>query len=109
MEELLAPRGDMIGADRTEDEPAEQGSGQSASDAMSDMYRPVTNWEYRGAMSPEFITTQLGPTESDGKQAPDGDRLPGQGSGRDGRKPDDGGHLAGGRCRLWSTNCSRLR
>lgn len=97
MEELLAPRGDMIGADRTEDEPAEQGSGQSASDAMSDMYRPVTNWEYRGAMSPEFITTQLGPTESDGKQAPDGDRLPGQGSGRDGRKPDDGGHLAGGR------------
>ncbi|HEX5645450.1 MAG TPA: VWA domain-containing protein, partial [Nitrospira sp.] len=96
MEELLAPRGDMIGADRTEDEPAEQGAGQSASESMSDMYRPVTNWEYRGTMNPEFITTQQGPAESVGKQAAHGDRLPGQRSGPDGRKPDDGGHLAGG-------------
>lgn len=97
MEELLAPRGDMIRVDRTEDEPAEQRSGQSALESMSDMYRPVTNWEYRGAMSPEFITTQQGPAESDGKQAADADRLPGQRSERDGRKPEDGGHLAGGR------------
>lgn len=96
MEELLAPRGDMIRVDRTDDEPAEQGAGQSASESMSDMYRPVTNWEYRGTMNPEFITTQQGPAESVGKQAAHGDRLPGQRSGRDGRKPEDGGHLAGG-------------
>lgn len=97
MEELLAPRGDMIGADRRDDEPAEQGSGQSASESMSDMYRPVTNWEYRGAMSPEFITTQQGPTESHGKQAAGEDRLAGQRTERGGQKPEDGGHLAGGR------------
>lgn len=97
MEALLVPRGDMIRVDRTEDEPTELGSGQSSSEPMSDMYRPVTNWEYRGAMSPEFITTQPGPTELDGKQAADGDQLPGQRGGQEGRKPEDGGHLAGGR------------
>lgn len=97
MEELLAPRGDMIRVDRTDDEPAEQRAGQSVSDSMSDMYRPVTNWEYRGAMSPEFITTQQGPTESDGKQASDGDQQVGQETGRGDQKPEAGGHLAGGR------------
>ena len=97
MEELLAPRGDMIEADRTEDEPAEPGSAQSASESMSDMYRPVTNWEYRGEMSPEFITTQQGLTEQDRKQAPDEDRLTGQTTGRGNQKSEDGGSFAGGR------------
>jgi len=97
MEELLVPRGDMIGADRTEDEPAEAGSGQSASESMSDMYRPVTNWDYRGAMNPELITTQQGLTEQDGKRAADHDPLAGQRTGRGHRKSEDGGSFAGGR------------
>lgn len=97
MEELLAPRGDMIRVDRTEDEPAEPGSGQSASESMSDVYRPVTNWEYRGAMNPEFIATQQGLTEHDGTQATDQDRQVGQRTGRGDQKSEDGGSFAGGR------------
>ena len=97
MEELLAPRGDMIEADRTEDEPAEPGSAQSASESMSDMYRPVTNWEYRGEMNPEFIATQQGLTEHDGTQATDQDRQVGQRTGRGDQKSEDSGSFAGGR------------
>lgn len=97
MEELLAPRGDMIRVDRTEDEPAEPASGQSASESMSDVYRPVTNWEYRGAMNPEFIATQQGLTEHDGTQATDQDRQVGQSTGRGDQKSEDGGSFAGGR------------
>jgi hypothetical protein len=97
MEELLVPRGDMIGADRTEDEPAEAESGQSASESMSDMYRPVTNWDYRGAMNPELITTEQGLTEQDGKRAANQDPLAGQSTGRGRQKSEDGGSFAGGR------------
>jgi len=97
MEELLAPRGDMIRVDRTDDEPVEQGAGPSSAESMNEMYRPVTNWEYRGAMHPEFITSEQGLTESDKTQASDQDRLPGKTTGPDGRKPEDGDHLAGGR------------
>jgi Mg-chelatase subunit ChlD len=97
MEELLVPRGDMIGADRTEEEPVEAGSGQSASESMSDMYRPVTNWEYRGAMNPDLITTQQGLTEQDGKRAAAQDPLAGQSTGRGHQKSEDSGSFAGGR------------
>ena len=97
IEERLMPRGDMIGADRTEDEPEETASGQSASESMSDMYRPVTNWDYRGAMNPEFITTQQGPTDQDRKQTADEDRPAGQGTGRGDQKREGDGRLAGGR------------
>lgn len=96
IEELLAPRGDMIRVDRTEDEPAEPGSGQSASESMSDVYRPVTNWEYRGAMNPEFIATQQGLTEHDGTQPTDQDRQVGERTARGDRKSEDGGSFAGG-------------
>ena len=97
IEDLLVPRGDMIGTDRTEEEPAEPGSGQSASESLSDVYRPVTNWDYRGAMNPEFITTQQGLTEQDRKQAADEDRLAGRRTERGDQKPEGGGHLDGGR------------
>jgi hypothetical protein len=56
MEELLAPRAEMIEADQATEESAELGAGPTASESMSDSYRPVTNWVYRGAMNPEFIT-----------------------------------------------------
>ncbi len=97
MEELLVPRGDMIRADRTEVKPAEPGSEQSAWEAMSDMYRPVTNWEYRGAMNPEFITTQQGPAEQAERQATEGNQIAGESTSRGGHKPADGGGLVGGR------------
>jgi len=57
MEELLAPRAEMIEANQATEESAELGVGPTASELMSDNYRPVTNWAYRGAMNPEFITS----------------------------------------------------
>lgn len=56
MEELLAPRAELIEANQATDESTELGVGPTASESMNDNYRPVTNWVYRGAMSPEFIT-----------------------------------------------------
>jgi hypothetical protein len=54
MEELLAPRGGMINHDRTGQESEDPGVGPTSSE-IKDVYRPVTNWFYRGAMNPEFI------------------------------------------------------
>lgn len=63
MEELLAPRAELIEADQATEESTELGVGPTASESMHDNYRPVTNWVYRGAMSPEFITRDREPVE----------------------------------------------
>jgi hypothetical protein len=97
MEELLAPRGDMIEANRTEDQPKEPGSGQSESESMSDMYRPVVNWDYRGAMNPELVTTEQGLAEQAERQTVEDERMAGQGTGRGEQKANEAGALAGGR------------
>ncbi len=55
MEQLLAPKAEMIEADHTKDESWEVGVGPTSSEQTSDEYRPVTNWVYRGEMNPEFI------------------------------------------------------
>ncbi len=56
MEELLTPRAEMIDGDQHGEESQEIGAGPSASEETGGAYRPVTNWAYRGAMNPEFIT-----------------------------------------------------
>ena len=56
MEELLTPRAEMIAGDRNREASQEIGAGPSASEETGGAYRPVTNWAYRGAMNPEFIT-----------------------------------------------------
>ena len=55
MEELLAPRADMIQLEYSNQDVSEVGVGPTASEETGDGYRPVTNWVYRGAMSPDFI------------------------------------------------------
>lgn len=55
MEELLAPRAGMIAGDRREEE-QDVGMGPASSEQSGDLYRPVTNWAYRGEMNPEFVT-----------------------------------------------------
>lgn len=55
MEELLAPRAGMIEGDRREEE-HDIGIGPASSEHSGDLYRPVTNWAYRGEMNPEFVT-----------------------------------------------------
>jgi hypothetical protein len=64
MEELLRPRAEMIQADHIQEDSPEIGVGPTASEETSEAYRPVTNWVYRGAMNPEFIT-------GDSKQTPE--------------------------------------
>jgi nitric oxide reductase NorD protein len=63
MEELLAPKAEMLRGERATDESPDPGAGPTASET-NEPYRPVTNWMYRGAMNPEFIA-------HDDKQADD--------------------------------------
>jgi nitric oxide reductase NorD protein len=78
MEELLAPRAEMIKADQQTEEPQELGVGPPASEETSEAYRPVTNWVYRGAMNPEFITRE---EDQAAEPQTDVERLASQGGG----------------------------
>jgi len=74
MEELLAARGEMISAERCEEQ-KEAETGQTKPEQPGDQYRAVTDVAYRGAMNPEFITwsqeqfdqQHKPPVESDGR------------------------------------------
>jgi hypothetical protein len=81
MEELLAPRAEMIKAERVDDESQELGVGPTSSEQASDAYRPVTNWVYRGAMNPEFIKRDQKQTEQADEQQAELDRMASQGGG----------------------------
>jgi len=78
MEELLAPPVDMIKGEQSEDDSRELGVGPTASETQSEVYRPVTNWVFRGEMNPEFIERNPGQAE---EQQADLDRLASQGGG----------------------------
>jgi len=81
MEELLAPRAEMIKADQDKNESEGLGVGPTASEHMSDEYRPVTNWAYRGAMNPEFIKRDQEQVEEAGELQVELDRMGSQGDG----------------------------
>jgi nitric oxide reductase activation protein len=111
LEELLAPRGEMIWADQIDAPSKELGMGPSASEASGADYRPVTNFLYRGVMNPEFIRPRDAErqTKQDKPQSVDINRLVGDAgttqedaaSGRRARKDSEisseGGVLSGGR------------
>jgi hypothetical protein len=111
LEELLAPRGEMIRADQIDAPSQDLGLGPSASEQVSGDYRPVTNFVYRGAMNPEFIRPRDAEeqTKRDQRQSDDINRLVGDAggarqdvaSGRGARKDSgtssEGGVLSGGR------------
>ena len=77
LEELLAPKGEMILADQENDVSEDLGVGPTASDQTGEDYRPVTNWVYRGAMNPEFIRQQDRdePASDDQKQSEQIERM----------------------------------
>lgn len=77
MEELLAPRAELIEADQAAEESTDLGIGPTASESMNDNYRPVTNWAYRGAMNPEFITRDREQIERTGGMETERDRIAG--------------------------------
>ncbi|MBY0248076.1 MAG: VWA domain-containing protein [Nitrospiraceae bacterium] len=106
MEELLAPRADLIEADQATEESTELGVGPTASESMNDSYRPVTNWVYRGAMSPEFITRDREQVERTDEIETERDRMAGlqggtnertgSGQGTRGEQESMGREVAGG-------------
>ncbi|BCA54673.1 hypothetical protein W02_18130 [Nitrospira sp. KM1] len=63
LEELLASKAEMISGDRTEESSQDQGAGPAASEESGEPYRPVTNWEYRGELNPEFVTGHVERTD----------------------------------------------
>jgi nitric oxide reductase activation protein len=81
MEELLAPRAEMIKAEQAGDASKELGVGPTASEQTGDAYRPVTNWVYRGTMNPEFIKRDQEQTEQADEQQAELDRMASQGGG----------------------------
>jgi hypothetical protein len=101
MEELAASRADLMENDGTADDPPAQ--------QPTDMYRPLTNHAYRGAMNPEFITWDRKPADQADEEQAEGDRNgdairdasdrlgAGQGAGRRDQASEDDGVLAGGR------------
>jgi hypothetical protein len=111
LEELLAPKGAMIQTDQSDDASEELGVGPSASEQTGEDYRPVTNWVYRGAMSPEFIRRQDldQPASDDERQSEDIERMAsavgglqepstqGQRNRKGTRTETESGLLAGGR------------
>lgn len=54
LEELLMARGEMIGAERREEQQDAE-AGQTRPEQPRDQYRAVTDLAYRGSMNPEFI------------------------------------------------------
>ena len=81
MEELLTPRTQMIKGDQDKQESRDIGVGPTASEEMSNQYRPVINWVYRGAMNPEFIRRDQEQGQQTGEQQEELQRMAGQGRG----------------------------
>lgn len=106
MEELLAPRAEMLRAETSRQESAEVGVGPSTSEDSGEPYRPVTNWVYRGEMNPEFIARnpeeakdgqgQFGGTASGGGGSKERASL-GQGKTEEPKDSADGDVFGGGR------------
>ncbi len=65
IEELLAPKAEMIQGDPVQDVQEEMGVGPMGSEETGDPYRPMTNWLYRGEMNPEFISRDQAPGQKD--------------------------------------------
>lgn len=78
MEELLAPRAEMIQGEQVKEDSQDLGVGPAASETQSEVYRPVTNWVYRGEMNPELITRDDEQTDA---QRAGLDRVASQGGG----------------------------
>ncbi len=93
MEELLAPKAEMIQGDPVQDNSEEIGVGPTGSEETGDPYRPMTNWVYRGEMNPEFISRDQAKDQAeDGSQAP-GERIA---SGSGGSKEQGGSQKSSG-------------
>ena len=73
LEELLAARQDTVTDENRDSPDMETGAGPRASEAVSEEYQPLTNWEYRGAMDPNLVKDRSESSSSSGTdQGPEG-------------------------------------
>ena len=63
MDEMLAAQPQRVTDEPHQPEASEPAMGPRASDDQTSEYRPVTNWEYRGAMNPAMVREQAGQPE----------------------------------------------
>lgn len=92
MEELLAPKAEMIRGEPSQDEETELGVGPTGSEQSGEAYRPMTNWVYRGELNPEFIARDREQAESSGEGQSEAERVA---SGGGGSKESTGGQSSG--------------
>lgn len=55
LEELLAARQETVTDENRDSPDMETGAGPRASEAVTEEYQPLTNWDYRGAMDPDLV------------------------------------------------------
>ncbi|MFQ5992220.1 MAG: nitric oxide reductase activation protein NorD, partial [Nitrospiraceae bacterium] len=55
LDQLLAATGSQVESGAGREEQADVSPGPNASEQMSGVYRPITNWAYRGAMNPDLV------------------------------------------------------
>ncbi len=94
MEELLAPKAEMIQSDQTVEETHEAGVGPTGSEQSGDDYRPITNWVYRGEMNPEFITRDPEQERDEAEQQAEVEHIASGGGGS--KEQGGGGQSSGG-------------
>lgn len=92
LEELLAPRAEMIKGEHADQEFQELGVGPTSSEQSGDEYRPVTNWVYRGELNPEFIARDV---EEEDQHKSDLEQTASQGAGSKERSGAGQGHQRG--------------
>ena len=103
MDELLAIRREAISSQDEADAQEQSIPAPRSSENLSDIYRPMENWDYRGAMDPDLVRDH---TESSPEQA----SVSGQGDsiGGAGLAGDSGGSSGAGTARSQQTSQDEL-
>ena len=94
MDELLAIRREAIPSPDEAEAPEQSIPAPKSSEDLSDTYRPMDNWDYRGAMDPNLVRDR---TESSPEQSPASG--PGDSEGGAGLAGDSGGSSGAGTAR----------
>ena len=99
MDELLAIRRETIPTQGESEPEAQSLPAPRSSEDLSDNYRPMENWDYRGAMDPQWV----GEREDSSPQQAGASQLDGS-NGGGGLSGDSGGSSAGGTARSHQTS-----
>ncbi len=96
LEELIAGNVERLREESEHTDSQAMGAGPRASDEVTGNYRPVANWDYRGAMNPELVKEAMAEVDQEGQavQPPTGDHGAGL-AGAPGASPSRAGTVRG--------------